>query len=242
MEQALKISPRNPGEGLASYCYRILYNNIMNLRLPPNSIINEAEIAAALGVTRTPVHEAMSRLKEETLIEILPRKESRVSRISLPQVCEGVFTRTSLEPRVVQLIIGKVSDELKQQMQKSLDKQLEILESGQNTSEFYIYDRAFHEMLFKAAGKEYVYELSWMINLHSLRVSYLIDFDRSYFEAVEYSSLEEHQMLFDIITEKRPLDFDLNQYMYLHITRFQRYVEPYVEHYPDFFTFVEESC
>jgi len=241
MEHALKIRPRKPGEGLAEYCYRIIFYNILHLRLPPNTIINEAEIAAELGVSRTPVHEAVAQLKEDTLIEILPRKESRVSRINLPQVCEGVFTRTSLEPKVVQQIIGKVSPEYQQQMQKSLDKQKEILDRHRNTSEFYIHDRAFHELLFKAAGKEHVHELNRMINLHSLRVSYLIDFDHNHFETVEYSSFQEHLLLFDVITEKVPLDFDLTQFLYHHIARFQNFFDPYIEQYPDFFTFTEGS-
>lgn len=241
MEHALKVIPRNPGEALASYCYRAIYNSILRLRLPPSSIINEAELAAALGVSRTPVHEAVSQLKEDTLVEIFPRKESRVSKINLPLVCEGVFIRTTLEPKIIRLIIGKVSDPLKQQMQHSLNRQREILESGQNTNEFYVHDRAFHELLYKAARKEYVHELSRKINLHSLRVSYLIDFDQSFFQAVEFASFEEHQTLFDVITEKRPLDFDLNQYLYLHITRFQNFFEPYMERYPNFFTFTAEN-
>lgn len=241
MEQNLIVSSRHPGESLANYCYRVLYYNILHLRLPPNSIINEAEIAEALGVSRTPVHEAVSQLKEEALIDILPRKESRVSRINLPQVCEGVFTRTSLEPKVVLQIIGKVSEEMQQQMKKCLDMQKAILDSHQNTHEYYVHDRAFHELLFKAAGKEHVHELSRMANLHSLRVSYLIEFDQSFFNAIEYSSIEEHQILFDVITEKRPLDFDLHQFLYNHISRFQNLFEPYIEHYPDFFTFTEED-
>ena len=241
MEHTLKIRPRKNGEGLAEYCYRNIYHNILHMRLPPNAIINEAEIAAALGVSRTPVHEAVAQLKEETLIEILPRKESRVSRISLPQVCEGVFTRTTLEPKVVMQIIGKVSPEILAQMQKCLDIQKHILDTNRDTHEFYIYDRLFHELLFKAAGKEHVYELSRMSNLHSLRMSYLIDFDHRNFETVEYSSYQEHQTLFDLITEKIELDFDLTRFMYHHIARFQNFFEPYVEKYPDFFTFTEEN-
>ena len=241
MEHALKINPRRPGEGLADYCYRVIYYNILHLRLPPNAIINEAEIAAALGVSRTPVHEAVAHLKEDTLIEILPRKESRVSRINLPHVCEGVFTRTTLEPSVVRQIIGKVSGEILDQMKKSLEMQKAIQERGINTSEFYFYDRQFHELLFKAAGKEHVHELSRMVNLHSLRVSYLIDFDQSNFVAVESSSYREHEILFDLITEKIPLDFDLNEFMYKHIARFQNFFEPYVEKYPDFFSFTEDD-
>ena len=241
MKYALIISPRNPGEGLANYCYRILYDNILQLRLPPNTIINEAEIASALGVSRTPVHEAVSQLKEETLIEILPRKESRVSRISLPQVCEGVFIRTSLEPKVVLQIIGKVPLKLQVEMEENLATQKKILDSGKHTSRFYYYDRAFHHLLFQAAGKEYVHELSRMVNLHSLRVSYLIEYDQSYFKTIEFASFDEHRLILDIITKKHPLDFDLNQMLYNHIARFQNFFEPYVEHYPDFFTFTEDE-
>lgn len=241
MKYALNISPRNNTEGLANYCYRILYDNILQLRLPPNTIINEAEIATALGVSRTPVHEAVSQLKEETLIDVMPRKESRVSRISLPQVCEGVFIRASLEPKVVQQIIGKVSPDMVARMEENLATQKEILDSKVNTSRFYHYDRAFHRLLFEAAGRTYSHELSRMVNLHSLRVSYLIEFDQSFFETIEGTSWDEHRLLLDVIKGEHPLDFDLDQLLYNHIARFQNFFEPYVEHYPDFFTFTEEE-
>ena len=80
-----------------------------------------------------------------------------------------------------------------------------------------------------------------MVNLHSLRVSYLIDFDQSNFVTVESSSYREHEILLDLITEKIPLDFDLNEFMYKHIARFQNFFEPYVEKYPDFFSFTEDD-
>ena len=61
------------------------------------------------------------------------------------------------------------------------------------------------------------------------------------FRFIEAGQISEHLLLFDVITEKVPLDFDLTQFLYHHIARFQSFFDPYLEQYPDFFTFTEGS-
>lgn len=237
MHETLMIRPRRGSESLSAYAYWTIYNNILQFRLKPDQPINEGEIAALLGVSRTPVHEAMAQLREDGLIDILPRKESKVSKINLMQVCEGITARVNIETQVILLAIGRIPPQVRDRMQQCLDMQESILRRGTNQSEFYIYDRAFHSLCYTAIHKENVDALVQKISLQGLRVSYLVDFDRMYFQNIEYTSANEHQLLFEVLTGQRPLDFDLHDFLYNHVVRFQKYFEPYIDKYRSFFSF-----
>ena len=79
----MKIEVRNPGESHAEFAYRVLRSNILTLNMKPGMVINEKEIAAQLKISRTPVHEAVLKLKYEFLIDVRARKESKVSYIDV---------------------------------------------------------------------------------------------------------------------------------------------------------------
>lgn len=241
MDEKLTVLPRQAGESLHAYAYRVLYENIMSLRLEPGAAVNEAEIAVKLGVSRTPVHEAITELKEAGLIDILPRKGTRVSKINLMRVSEGSFIRSNVEAGVIPLIIGHVPEEILQEMQKLLNRQRACLDRQDSRSRFYVYDCRFHDLLFKAANMERIGEFVQKINIHGLRISYLIDYDGSYFHAIEENSYLEHLLLFSLIKRERALDFDLSAFLYQHIVRFQKYIEPYIDRYRRFFSFTGDD-
>ena len=61
----ITVLSRLQGENTSQYAYRILYYNIINLLLAPGEPLSEAEIASALTISRTPVREALSRLRDD---------------------------------------------------------------------------------------------------------------------------------------------------------------------------------
>ena len=70
----------------------------MTFGLEPGEALSEAEICEQLSVSRTPVHEALTMLKSEYLVDIVPQSGSYVSLISLKHIREGVFLRSTVEP------------------------------------------------------------------------------------------------------------------------------------------------
>ncbi len=71
--------------------------------------LGEAELAERLGVSRTPVREALSRLAAEGLVEIVPNRGARVSSWTVAEL-EGVFDlRAALEPRLTALAVPRVT-------------------------------------------------------------------------------------------------------------------------------------
>lgn len=237
MYETLSVSPKQPGETLSAYAYRVLYDNIMHLNLLPGSPINEAELAGLLGASRTPVHEAITQLKEVGLVDIFPRKESRVSKINLMQVSEGIFVRSHVEAQIIPLAVGRVPEPVLAEMRECLDQQQRMLQQNSEQNAFYIYDRSFHDLLYKAVNMQNVCELVRKSSIQGLRISHLVYFDRTYFSAIENKSYAEHRQIFDLVTGKIPLDFNLTDFLYNHIIRFQSYLEPYIERYREFFSF-----
>jgi DNA-binding GntR family transcriptional regulator len=71
--------------------------------------LGEAELAERLGVSRTPVREALSRLAAEGLVEIVPNRGARVSSWTVAEL-EGVFDlRAALEPRLTALAVPRAT-------------------------------------------------------------------------------------------------------------------------------------
>ncbi len=80
--------------------YSYIKKQIITGKLIPGTIFNENEVAKALGVSRTPVREAVIKLAEEGYLTIIPRKGTIVSNISFSDVKEVYEIRYMLEPEI----------------------------------------------------------------------------------------------------------------------------------------------
>ena len=93
------------------YALRVLKENIVMLELEPGSRISENELAAEIGVSRTPIREALIELSKSKIVKIYPQKGSYVSLIDWEMVEEALFMRLTLEKAVVQLACQGISEE-----------------------------------------------------------------------------------------------------------------------------------
>lgn len=94
-------------KSLSSIVYDNLKGKILNNELLPGDKLIEMDIAKELGVSRTPVREALSRLSEEGLVENFPRKSYIVSKISMKKARDLYDVRTALEPLAVKLLANE---------------------------------------------------------------------------------------------------------------------------------------
>ncbi|TVZ37714.1 DNA-binding GntR family transcriptional regulator [Alteromonadaceae bacterium 2753L.S.0a.02] len=97
------------GSGLSrvELAYRQLKNNILTNEYPPGFQALEPEIAKMLGVSRTPVREALIRLEAEKLIELIPRRGMRVLPLVPEDIIEINQVLTGLECTAVELLAKK---------------------------------------------------------------------------------------------------------------------------------------
>lgn len=233
----IKIMPRHPKESYSEYAYRILRQNIMELNLPPGSNLNEGNLAKLLNVSRTPVHEAVNKLKEENLVDIIPRKESRISLINISLVKEGVFMRCALEPEIVKFVAGNISVDYIKKFQQNLDLQKEIISRSdkRDLNDFYAVDDEFHKMIYEIANKANIYKWMKKVVSHFDRIRYFISVE-GFFE-IEDVSYQEHKELFNILMFGLTSDINIENFLKNHIMRYQRYISVLVEKYPQYFIF-----
>ena len=86
----MKIEEKRHGETARQYAYRTLRENIISLELEPGAPFNDVEMSQMIGISRTPVREAVIQLSEESrIIEIFPQRGMRIALI------DGGWMRTS---------------------------------------------------------------------------------------------------------------------------------------------------
>ena len=95
----LRKPKERPGKGRGvEHAYAILRRDIVSLVLKPGAALDEAAIAAQLGLSRTPVHEAVVRLATESLVVLLPNRGATVAGMEWDQIRDyveayGLFQR-----------------------------------------------------------------------------------------------------------------------------------------------------
>ena len=131
--------------------YIELRQHIIEMSLLPGTRIVEREIAAEHGVSRTPVHEAVQRLAEEGLIEVIERVGTFVARIPLNQLEEAMLVRTALETAIIEKAAEHITPDGIVRLRQILNDQHVCVEAN-DRSGFHRSDEAFHETLAEIAG------------------------------------------------------------------------------------------
>jgi DNA-binding GntR family transcriptional regulator len=85
------------GSRMSDRVFAELAAAIRDLRLPPGRLLSESELALELRVSRTPLREAIARLADAGLVQVLPQIGTLVARIRMTDVEEARFVRESLE-------------------------------------------------------------------------------------------------------------------------------------------------
>ncbi|MFK7853610.1 MAG: GntR family transcriptional regulator [Granulosicoccus sp.] len=149
----------NPTEPLPSQVYRILRDEIISLRLLPGQLVSEKEIADVLKSSKTPVREALIRLENDGLVEIVPKSGTYVSAIRINKYIEACFTRLQLEIGAVRRAAEQPADAtLLEQLDQNLNQQIDAL-SNEEYARFFALDQALHQSFFVMAGVAGVWEL-----------------------------------------------------------------------------------
>ena len=127
---------------------------IISLRLAPGSLISEAELMNELGLGRTPIREALKLLEAENLVVIVPRRGIFVADVGLNHLQQIYEMRIALEPMAARLAAQRITPARLSQLQLCSAEmaQMERIE----ISTVYRVDRAFHRILARAAGNEFL--------------------------------------------------------------------------------------
>lgn len=156
-----------------SQVHGILRGAIASLQLPPGLSLSEKEIAAGLGVSRTPAREAFIRLSEEGLVDIYPQYGTFVSPIRTPAVLEAQFIRDSLECSVARKVAEGAGSAVVSELRALIRSQRRAVKAA-DQREFYLLDEKMHETLSVACGREGVWRFIQGSKVHLDRLRHLM--------------------------------------------------------------------
>ena len=161
-------------KSIQTLVYEELKRNIMSMKLEPGQTMSTQEIATKLNVSRTPVREAFLRLQSEGLVEMIPQRETMVSKISLKRVEQEKFIRECLEMGVIRKFMDKSGCEVEENMAELIQLQKKCGEEKDFVG-FLEADDQFHRVLFDATGQEMAWETIASRNGHynRLRILYV---------------------------------------------------------------------
>lgn len=132
-----------------------LRGRIISMELLPGTPISENDLSARLGVSRTPIREALLLLVEEGLIEVVPKVGTFVTRLDMNQVAEAQFLREAVEIASLRAVELPLDATRVEELESNLRAQTLAAES--DLPSFFALDEAFHRGLMAMAG----HEASW---------------------------------------------------------------------------------
>ena len=96
---------------LAQRVHQAMKQAILSLDFPPGANVRKAPICEKLGVSRAPVTEAIARLANDGLVDVVPQSGTHVSYFSMDEIREGVFLREALELATVAKVARDMTDD-----------------------------------------------------------------------------------------------------------------------------------
>lgn len=213
---------------LAGRVYLSLKDAILVLKFQPGSILRKGAICDQLGVSRSPVSEAITRLSSEGLVDVVPQSATRVAYFSMVEIREGAFLREALELASVAKVAKDHSAEQLTQISRNLHLQALLVED-QDYVGFYQADEEFHAMLMQFTGYSRLTAVARMVSLQVSRARMVLLPTPG--RAAE--TLEEHRAVVDAIRGHDPAG--AQSAMHHHLGQLLPRIAPLEQDHPELF-------
>jgi len=198
---AVKVTNRDrrkPHVSLRDKAYETIKNKIITCAYPPGECINEALVADAIGVGRTPVHQALDRLRLEGMVEVMPRKGVIVKPVVLSAVMQMIEVRITNECLCARLAAERANDDDIRALQHIV-KHARSAIAKHDINTLMSLDRDFHIALAQAAKNEELGDILRRLHEQSLRFWFIS------FKSDHHASFQDqHEALIDAIERRDP--------------------------------------
>lgn len=207
--------------------YEVLREKILTVQLKPGKSINERGLADWLGVSRTPIREAINRLATNGLIAIVPNVGTSVSLINVARVKEFNLIRSSLETMIVRHAAENMDESAAKALGELIERQMATLDPPDLIQNIVV-DSAFHETIAEISGLS----ATWSILQHAmdeiLRVRYLsVRLPRPLKEPID-----EHLAILDALETGDPERCE--RAMKAHLDASYRHIVTALQQHPDY--------
>ncbi len=182
---------------LRDVVFNTLRQAILKGELEPGERLMEVQLANKLGVSRTPIREAIRKLELEGLVRMVPRKGAEVASITEKDMRDVLEVRTALDGLAVQLVCDKIK---KSDIKELVDanKEFEKSISTKNLTLIAEADETFHDIIYKITENQ---RLIQMVNnlreqMYRYRLEYLKD------ENTHPKLVKEHEDIIEQLANK----------------------------------------
>ena len=161
---------------LRDVVFNTLRQAILTGELKPGERLMEIHLADRLGVSRTPIREAIRKLELEGLVVMIPRKGAQVARITEKNLKDVLEVRRALDMLAVRLACSRMDDEYKKQLREACDEFARVVKNN-NTKDITEADVRFHDIINKATGNDRLIQLvnNLAEQMYRYRLEYIKD-------------------------------------------------------------------
>jgi DNA-binding GntR family transcriptional regulator len=151
------------------YVHAAIRDAIVRAELPPGAKLSENELADRFGVSRTPIREALGRLRDDRLVQVVPQLGTFVARISIQAISDAQFIRESLECAAIRPAAEQAGEEDIAALAENIQSQERVRDSG-DLDAWYLLDDAYHRYLCDLSGHQAVWPVSERAKSHLNRL------------------------------------------------------------------------
>lgn len=180
-------------KGKAVIAYEKIKEKILSGEFKPHEDISDERLQKELGISRTPIREALQELKKERFLHIYPRKGTIVSSITLDLISEVYEIRESLEPYVAKLVCNKLPEGWLLQMKRNFSIEPNV-ESLEERKKYYVnLDIQLHKKVIFTHNNAFIHNIMDNIFDHDQRIRV----NSSTVNEKHNSSIKEHLEIID---------------------------------------------
>ena len=158
---------------LRDVVFYTLRQAILKGELKPGERLMEMQLANQLGVSRTPIREAIRKLELEGLVLMIPRRGAVVAKITEKDLRDVLEVRTSLEKLAIELACQRMPDETIPDLRQALEAFKEALKKEDLTAQAEK-DEQFHDVIFKSTGNQRLIQM--LNNLREQMYRYRLEY------------------------------------------------------------------
>lgn len=153
-----------PGSA-ADGAYRLIRQAILDLTFLPGTSLSESALVDQIGVSRTPIRQALQRLEQEQLLRIFPQRGTIVAPLDMASFREALFTRVALEATAAAEAAVRITADECAELRVGVGAQERAVASGDDAT-FFRLNEIFHRRIMAIAGVPNVWSVVEMAKVH----------------------------------------------------------------------------
>lgn len=182
---------------LRDVVFNTLRKAILRGNLEPGERLREIHLADKLGVSRTPIREAIRKLELEGLVLMIPRRGAEVAEITEKSLRDVLEVRSALEELAVDLACERITEEDVDKLREAA-KEFEEVSKGEDVTELAEADVRFHDIIYFATDNQRLIQL--LYNLREQMYRYRVEYLKR--PEVHETLFAEHEHIIECISKR----------------------------------------